>query len=157
MRSPRDLAVGCNCRVWSGIRRLTALAALPKRVLGGREFPLCGDSLHCSPGAALGPIPRASVRSPASLEITVPPRSVRWSTDTTGQGLLLRLRGLGTDRVAAGHRVSGRETRPEPQRTITSRSLYSTQLTRRASRLSSLLVAPASQLPRVPALIKAQG
>ena len=39
MRSPRDLAVGCNCRVWSGIRRLTALAALPKRVLGGREFP----------------------------------------------------------------------------------------------------------------------
>ena len=39
MRCPRDLAVGCNCRVWSGIRRLTALAALPKRVLGGREFP----------------------------------------------------------------------------------------------------------------------
>ena len=56
---------------------------------------------QCKPTTAV----TANGCSPASLEITVPPRSVRWSTDTTGQGLLLRLRGLGTDRVAAGHRV----------------------------------------------------
>ena len=30
VRSPRDLAVGCNGRVWSGIQRLTALATLPQ-------------------------------------------------------------------------------------------------------------------------------
>ena len=149
MRSPRDLAVGCNCRVWSGIRRLTALAALPKRVLGGREFPLCGDSLHCSPGAALGPIPRASVRSPASLEKVVPPRSVRWSTDTTGQGLYCAYEGSEQNEwpqdIESEDEALGLSRRAQ----FTSRSIYSQQLTRRATRLSSPPVAPASQCTQV--------
>ena len=78
MRCPRDLAVGCNGRVWSGIRRLTALAAFAQARFRGQGVPLWGDSLHCSPGAALGAIPRASMRSPASRVVTGPYWYVRW-------------------------------------------------------------------------------
>ena len=94
--SPRDLAAGCNGRVWSGIRRLTALAALPQAsgaFLGGAErIPLGLGALSAlfpvSPGAALGPIPRASVLSPAYLMWPVPPGVSVGATDTTVLGFL---------------------------------------------------------------------
>ena len=66
---------------------------------------LSGDSLLFSLGAALGPIPRASVPSPAYLMWPVPPGVSVGATDTTVLGFYFGLTGavpslLGSERAA---------------------------------------------------------
>ena len=141
VRCLRDLAVGCNGRVWSGIRRLATPAALPQARFT-RVERLSGDSLLFPRGAALGPIPRASVPSPAYLMWPVPPGVSVGATDTTVLGFfILGLRELFRVCLAQSEQQIGTTSRPELH---ISRSLYY-RIREGPLALPFVCLAPASQ------------
>ena len=127
--------------MWSGIRRLTALAGLPKRVSGGREAlwrlsalsPWRGSGSHTTCERALTSLP----------DVACPTWSVRWGNGHYCAGVfILGLRELFRVCLAQSEQQTGTTSRPELH---ISRSLYySTR--EEPPALPFVCLAPASQL-----------